>query len=262
MNRKEWKDFCLLDRHKAYYWYNKSRQLLKSREFESLENCDKDAKVIHHLRDTEEQRKYNDAHYELFGFEIDEYGNEQFEYGKYVVFWTKEHHIEYHRLSEETRKRISESNKGRKCSEETRKKLREANKGKRIPDDQRKQISKSVFNLWKSEEYRERQSKATKEAIWRPDVRQRMLDGCKKRPPISEEVRKRVGELNRAKQVSDKDISEFISYFTNNTNNVPLNIKELSCIYSSYRESYNISWNTFQRLYKSVKSILLQKDNI
>lgn len=263
MNRKEWKAFCLLDRHKAYYWYNKVRRFLKSKEYESLENCDNSAKVIHHLRDTEEQRKYNDTHYELFGFEIDENGNESFEYGKYVVFWTKEHHSEYHRLSEETRKKMSASNKGRHVSEETRKKLSEANKGKCIPDDQRKQISESVSNLWKSEEYRSRQSKATKEAMWRPDVRQRLLDGCKKRPPISKEARKRVGELNRAKQVSDKDISEFINYFTNNTlNNAPLNIKELSCIYNLYKESYNISWNTFQKLYKNVKSILLQKGSI
>ncbi len=35
-----------------------------------------------------------------------------FEYGKYVVFWTKEHHNEYHHCSEETRKKRSESLKG------------------------------------------------------------------------------------------------------------------------------------------------------
>mgnify|MGYP006330026047 CR=1 FL=1 len=204
MNRKEWKSLCKVNTKAAYYWYNRVRKLLKSREYESLDNCDKDATVVHHLRDTEEQRKHNDEHYEMFGFEIDENGNEHFEYGKYVVFWTKEHHNEYHRLSEETRKRISESNKGRYVSEETRKKLREANKGKYIHDDQRKQISESVSNLWKSEEYRERQSKATKEAMWRPDVRQRMLDGCKKRPPISEEARKRAAEANRGKHHSDE----------------------------------------------------------
>ena len=112
MNRREWKESCNFS-NDSYYWYNKVRKLLSSREFELLENCDTDARVIHHLRDTEEQRKYNDEHYELFGFEIDENGNEHFEYGKYVVFWTKEHHNEYHRCSEETRARISNANKGR-----------------------------------------------------------------------------------------------------------------------------------------------------
>ena len=75
------------------------------------QRTDKNARVIHHLRDTEEQRKYNDEHYELFGFEIDESGNEIFNYGKYVVFWTKEHHNEYHRLSEENKLLISKASK-------------------------------------------------------------------------------------------------------------------------------------------------------
>lgn len=103
MNRKEWKEFCKTNSKDAFIWYNRVRKLLKSKEFESSDNCDKDAKVIHHLRDTEEQRKYNDEHYELFGFEIDEDGNEIFNYGKYVVFWTKEHHDNYHRKSLELR---------------------------------------------------------------------------------------------------------------------------------------------------------------
>ena len=103
MNRKEWKEFCKTDSKDAFTWYNRVRKLLKSKEFESSDNCDKDAKVIHHLRDTEEQRKYNDEHYELWGFEIDEDGNEIFNYGKYVAFWTKEHHDNYHRKSLEFR---------------------------------------------------------------------------------------------------------------------------------------------------------------
>ena len=109
MNSKEWKELCSIDHKTAYFWYNKVKRILKSKEFESLENCDKDARVIHHLRDTEEQRKYNDEHYEMFGIEIDANGNEHFEYGKYVVFWTKAHHDEYHSGSEETRKKRSES---------------------------------------------------------------------------------------------------------------------------------------------------------
>ena len=86
MNRKEWEEFCKVDKVKGYYWYNIVTGKRISKEFESDPRTDKDARVIHHLRDTEDHRKYNDEHYEMFGFEIDENGNESFTYGKYVVF--------------------------------------------------------------------------------------------------------------------------------------------------------------------------------
>lgn len=259
MNRIEWKELCKVDKAKAHYWYNIVTKKRISREFESLDNCDKDAKVIHHLRDTEEQRKYNDEHYEMFGMNLDG----TFEYGKYVVFWTKEHHNEYHHCSEETRKKRSESLKGIPRTDEWRKKLSDSNKGKTIPDEQRKQISMSVSNLWKSEDYRERHSKATKEAMWRPDVRQRLLDGCKKRPPQSKESRQRAAEANKVKHISDEDICEFIKYFKDVVHiSKSVSIKELSHIFCLYKESYHTScnWNKFQKLYKITKHTLLQME--
>ena len=82
MNYNEW---CNLVRNKTseldFTYYKKVRSIQKSLQY----NSDSNAKIIHHLRDTEEQRKYNDEHYELWGFEIDEDGNEHFEYGKYVL---------------------------------------------------------------------------------------------------------------------------------------------------------------------------------
>ena len=202
MNRKDWRELCKDNSKSAFAWYNKVRKMLLSREFESLENCDKDAKVIHHLRDTEEQRKYNDEHYELFGFEIDESGNEIFNYGKYVVFWTKEHHSEYHRLSEETRKKISESLRGsnnpwygkhhsdktrllisiknrgklvgeshpmygKHHTEEARKKMSDANKGKIISQEQRLKISNSMRDII-DDAWRKRVSDHIK-GLWRDD---------------------------------------------------------------------------------------------
>ena len=110
MNRKEWKKCA--DKNVKYYFMNKTRYYLKSGIFSSNPLTDENATVIHHLRDTEEQRKYNDEHYELWGFEIDENGNEHFEYGKYVVFWTKEHHDKYHHLSIETREKLRIANLG------------------------------------------------------------------------------------------------------------------------------------------------------
>lgn len=127
MNQSEWKKAKYHDKHK---WYNKTRRIQKSFQY----NSDPNAKVIHHLRDTEEQRKYNDEHYELWGFEIDENGNEHFEYGKYVAFVTKEEHHKIHLVSDETRCRMCESQRIRRknnpVSPETCKKISESNLGR------------------------------------------------------------------------------------------------------------------------------------
>lgn len=48
--------------------------------------------VVHHRDDTEECRKYNEEHYELWGFNEDG----TFEYGKYVIFMTHAEHSSYH----------------------------------------------------------------------------------------------------------------------------------------------------------------------
>lgn len=96
MNQKEWKTSGKFPG--KYKWYNQTRKFQRSLCYES----DPNANIIHHLRDTEEQRNYNDTHYEYWGFNEDG----TFEYGKYVVFWTKEHHDSYHTESEETHKKV------------------------------------------------------------------------------------------------------------------------------------------------------------
>ena len=102
MNQREWK--YLRNNHIEllnFTYYNNTREIQTSLKY----NSDPNAKVIHHLRDTEEQRKYNDEHYELWGHNLDG----TFEYGKYVIFVTKEEHTNIHSASEETRKKRSES---------------------------------------------------------------------------------------------------------------------------------------------------------
>ena len=83
--------------------------------------------VVHHRDDTEECRKYNDEHYELWGFNLDG----TFEYGKYVIFMTASEHIKHHHIgkpsvmkgkthTDEAKTKISENNarywKGKKLS--------------------------------------------------------------------------------------------------------------------------------------------------
>lgn len=118
MNQKEWKASgkCKC----KYEWYNKTRKLQRSLCYES----DPNASIIHHLRDTEEQRKYNDEHYELWGHNLDG----SFEYGKYVIFVTKEWHDNYHAQSEETKARNSAAVKA-SITPERRARMREVQLG-------------------------------------------------------------------------------------------------------------------------------------
>lgn len=99
------------------------------REWKTLNNI-KGRCVVHHRDDTEECRRYNEEHYELWGFNEDG----SFEYGKYVVFMAYGEHTKYHNMQ-----RVGESSPlyGRHHSEETRKKISEHSKGKVISAEQR-----------------------------------------------------------------------------------------------------------------------------
>lgn len=128
MNYKEFWDAVHMG-CSARKYADKCRKIQQSLKY----NPNPEATVRHHLMDTEEQRKYNDEHYELWGFEIDEDGNEHFEYGKYIIFITPDEHHKIHTLSKITRQKISIANTGRKWTEESKASLSNARKGKNNP---------------------------------------------------------------------------------------------------------------------------------
>lgn len=213
MNQKEWR--YLRDNHKElldFTYYNNTRKIQKSLQY----NTDTNAKVIHHLRDTEEQRKYNDEHYELWGHNLDG----TFEYGKYVIFVTEEWHSDYHKHSEETRKKMSDSRKGEKCywygkhrdtttkeklsitckgktsgknngmygkhhSDEAKEKLRNANLGKKHSDEAKKKISES-------------------NKLNYTDERRQSISAANKGKKLSDETKKKISDANKGKTHSDE----------------------------------------------------------
>ena len=64
-----------------------------------------------------------------------------------LIFLTKSEHIRLHLLckhhSEETRKKMSEAQKGKQLSEDTRKKIAEARKGKRLSEEHKRKLSEA-----------------------------------------------------------------------------------------------------------------------
>ena len=98
MNQKEWKKLCTRPRSELpknmFYYRNLAEKLLGYKRNSGM--------VIHHLRDTEEQRKFNDTYYERWGIDFDDKI-------KYVKLMTKEEHIKVHKISLETRQKISKS---------------------------------------------------------------------------------------------------------------------------------------------------------
>lgn len=97
--------------------------------------------VVHHRDDNEAVIAYNEAHYELWGFNEDG----TFEYGKYVVFMTQAEHNAHHKTGEKNHnygkhpcetlsKSISETNHKRVG-------VNNPNYGKRFSEEHRKKMS-------------------------------------------------------------------------------------------------------------------------
>lgn len=83
--------------------------------------------VIHHRDDTEETRKYNEEHYELWGCNLDG----TFEYGKYVVFMTRSEHCKHHHTGKNNVNHGKGPMLGRHFTDEHRLKLSLAHSGER-----------------------------------------------------------------------------------------------------------------------------------
>lgn len=256
MNQKEWK---LCSESCKYEWYNKARKIQKSLQY----NQNADAVVIHHLRDTEEQRKYNDEHYELWGFEIDEYGNEHFEYGKYIIFVTKKEHSEIHSQSEETRRKISENNasvwKGKHLSDEAKHHLSVINTGKRHSKETIEKIRVGNTGKSQTEETKRKISAANKGKKRTAESRKKMSESQKRKYELgcvspnkgrkhTEEAVQHMREAAANREPMSKDTKDKIK----------LSILAISELYKTYKSNGGeLNWNNFQKDYKAI----MESDN-
>ena len=179
MNRKEYWTLSKTERPKKYY--NLIQKKLKEWK---ITNSITTRCHVHHIDDREDAVIFNEQFYERWGFDE----NDEFVDGQYVKFMTASEHCKYHAThrSKETLTKLSNSLKGHKVSEETRQKLSESHKGKQtwckgthLSDETKQSISDSVKRYWKDKERRH-----------------------------SDETRKKISELRKGMKMSTEAITK------------------------------------------------------
>lgn len=262
MNRKEWNKACK-DGYAPRRYDNASIELQKSLKY----NSDQKATVRHHLRDTEEQRKYNNEHYELWGFEIDEDSNEHFEYGKYIIFVTQEEHIEIHRHSDETRKKIKDHHKqfppmkGKHHTEEAKQKISEASSGekhhsygKKLSEETKMKISENNGRYWNGkhlpEETRRKLSEANKGKIL-SDEHKKKIGNTSRGRTHSDSAKQAIGMCSKERW-NDKEYRRRLIASMKDAQQVEMRRRSES--YHKYKENGGeLKWNEFQKIYSTIE---------
>lgn len=178
-----------MNKHEYWKLTNKQstseyRHIHKLLEQWRLTNNITESCIVHHKDDTEECRKYNEEHYELWGCNLDG----TFEYGKYVVFMTRAEHTRYHSLnrSEETLKKIIQSCIGNKRG-----------LGYKHTDIERKKISDAQIGKHRSVETREKMSIAQKGKKFSNETKEK-LSAVHKGKNHSDETKAKMRATNKA----------------------------------------------------------------
>ena len=110
-------------------------------------------------------------------------------------------------MSEETKRKLSIANKGKTFSKETRKKISEANKGHKcnvghvVSEQTRKKISEANKGKRRSEEFGRVMSRHNRERVVSEESKKKMSVAGKGRL-FSEETRKKIGDAHRGKTMS------------------------------------------------------------
>lgn len=250
MNQKEWKSSPMYNG--KYFWHNKARKLQRSLQY----NSNPKAVVIHHLRDTEEQRKYNDTYYERWGFNEDG----TFEYGKYIIFVTEDEHSAIHNESEGTRAKIGEASRKNWQNEEYRNKIISANKGKKLSESE-KQFLREIHLGPNNHMYGKSHSDSTKNKM-----RESHLKFWQNNEFLREEYKEKLsGENNAMYGRSGKAHPKYgvkLSDETRQKISKNNGIKKIHTLYMQYKANGGIiGWHEFQKLPNEQRLILANNIN-
>ena len=139
-----------------------------------------------------------------------------------LIFLTKTEHNKIHtsngknpmcgkHLSKETKKKISEFNKGKHHSEETKQKISESNKGKNkgkiVSDETKQKLSESHKGKPLSEEHKRKIGEASKKNWENPEYREKIIQKVKEANTgkhHSEETREKLRVSNTGKHLSEE----------------------------------------------------------
>ncbi|CAB4141321.1 grpIintron_endo, group I intron endonuclease [uncultured Caudovirales phage] len=107
--------------------------------------------------------------------------------------------------SNQTKKKLSEANKGKPLSEETKRKLSEANKGRTLSEEHKRKVSETLKGRTLSEEHKRNLSKAArgKQKIHSEESKRKMRD-AKIGKPLSEETKRKLSEAFKGKPRSEE----------------------------------------------------------
>jgi group I intron endonuclease len=100
------------------------------------------------------------------------------------------------RHSKETKRKLSETHKGKLISEETRRKMSEAKKGKHLSEEHRKNLSKVGKGRRFSEEWKRKLSEAAKNRTYSEETRTKMSKS-RKGKHHSEETRQKLSKATK-----------------------------------------------------------------
>jgi len=109
-------------------------------------------------------------------------------------------------VSEETRRKLSEANKGKNKpprSKEHKRKLSEVNKGKSLSEETRRKISETKNGTLLSEETKRKISEVGKGKIVSEETKRKISEAHKGKS-ISEETRKKLSDVNKGKILSEE----------------------------------------------------------
>lgn len=179
MNRKEYWDASKAERPKKYYDLIQK----KLKEWKIINNITTRCHA-HHIDDREDAIIFNEQFYERWGFDE----NDEFVDGQYVKFMTASEHCKYHSThrSKETLTKHSNALKGRKLSDEHRKKISESLKGrqpwctgKHLSEAHKQKLHDSNVYYWKDKERRHSD-----------ETRRKLSESCKGRKMSAEAIAK------------------------------------------------------------------------
>lgn len=277
MNIREWQKACKENWFSVDHKYDiASREIQKSLVY----NKDPKATVRHHLRDTEEQRKYNDEHYEMWGHNLDG----TFEYGKYIIFVTEEEHHKIHCACNDTNKKRSLAMRRLWSTSEFRDKITAAIN----TDEVKTKISEASIKMWENDKIRSRIISAIKTLSATDEYKQKqhyaqLGKHCKEHNGmynrhgeahpfyghhLSEEHKKAISEAQKCRHRTHAE-REKISESLKNSNKHPWRgckmpeehvkhkkeiMDTVKRLYHLYKNKHgSLDWNSFQRslrLYK------------